>query len=339
VVTLIAESHDELRPLMFSIAYRMLGSVAEAEDVVQESFARMTRSVAQGDAPDNLDAWATTITMRLAIDTLRSARMRRETYVGSWLPEPLVEGRDPAWLVELDDSVSVAMLVLMETLSPHERAVFILREALGYDYGAISAVVEQSEETCRQHFSRARRHLDAGRPRFEASTRRRDELAAAFLDAVRGGGLEDLERILADDVTFWGDGGGKAPAIHQPLAGATAVARFVLGLVRRGGPLGVTLEATHANGEPALLTVGPDGEVLGVLFIELGPGGTIVGLRNQINPDKLHHLGPVGDLNALMSVTRLGVDASASTAPAPRRAPSPPTAARPRPPSPAPRRR
>ncbi|MDV3222909.1 RNA polymerase sigma-70 factor [Intrasporangium sp.] len=303
-MTLIAESHDELRPLMFSIAYRMLGSVVEAEDVVQEALLRMARATAEGEEPRNLDAWATTVTTRLAIDTLRSARVRREAYVGSWLPEPLVTDHapDPAHRIELDESVSVAMLVLMETLSPHERAVFILREAFGYDYADIAAIVEQSEATCRQHFSRARKHLEAGRQRFSASSKRRDELAAAFLDAVQRGALADLERILADDVVFWGDGGGKAPAIGKPMQGAVAVARFVLGLARRGGPLGFRLEPARVNGEPGLLTIGPSGELLGVLALEVADG-RIVGLRNQINPDKLRHLGNVGDLNALMRGT------------------------------------
>ncbi|MFC7485375.1 RNA polymerase sigma-70 factor [Knoellia sp. CPCC 206453] len=301
-MTVIAQSHDELRPLMFSVAYRMLGSVAEAEDVVQEAFLKMTRAATDGTEPDNLDAWATTVTTRLAIDTLRSARVRREAYVGPWLPEPLVEGRapDPATRVELDDSVSAAVLVLMEQLTPIERAVFILREALGYDYPAIAEVVEASQSTCRQHFSRARRHLAEGRPRFEASAERRDELAMAFLAAVAGGGLEDLEALLAEDVTFWGDGGGKAPAIQKPMHGATAVGRFLLGLVRRGDALGIRLEFTHANGDPAVLEIGPDGDLLGVLMIDIADG-RVVGLRNQINPDKLEHLGPVGDMTALLA--------------------------------------
>lgn len=299
---MLAEAHDDLRPLMFSVAYRMLGSVAEAEDVVQEAFLKMTRATAEGTEPDNLDAWATTVTTRLAIDTLRSARVRRETYVGPWIPEPLVEGHgtDPAAQVELDDSVSVAILVLMEELTPVERAVFILREALGYDYPAIAQVVEASEATCRQHFSRARRHLAEGRPRFEASRERSDELAAAFLAAVAGGGLSELEALLAEDVTFWGDGGGKAPAIREPMHGAAAVARFLRGLARRGEALGVRLEPARANGQPAALTVGPDGELLGVLTIDV-VDGRIVTLRNQLNPDKLAHLGRVGDLWALLS--------------------------------------
>lgn len=286
---------------MFSIAYRMLGSVAEAEDVVQEGLLKMHRAVTQGQELESPDAFATTVTTRLAIDALRSARMRREHYVGPWLPEPLVEDRapDPAGRIELDDSVSVAMLMLMETLTPQERAVFILREALAYDYADIAVIVERSQATCRQLFVRARKHLEQGRPRFEASQERRDELAAAFLAAVRGGGLEELERLLADDVVFHGDGGGKAPAIQKPMHGAVAVARFLLGLVRRGGPMGVRLELTHANGQPAALTIGPSGELLGVLAIDVAQG-RIVGLHNQINPDKLAHLGHVGDLNALM---------------------------------------
>jgi RNA polymerase sigma-70 factor (ECF subfamily) len=287
---------------MFSIAYRMLGSVAEAEDVVQEALLRMTRATAAGDEPRNLDAWATTITTRLAIDTLRSARMRRESYVGPWLPEPLVadDAPDPAHRIEMDDSVSVAMLVLMETLTPHERAVFILREALGYEYADISAIVEQSEATCRQHFSRARKHLEEGRPRFEASVQRRDQLATAFLEAVQGGSIEELERLLADDVVFWGDGGGKAPAIQKPMHGAVAVARFIAGLVRRGGPMGIRLVPKNLNGETGILTIGPSGELLGALAIEFGADNRVVGLRNQINPDKLRHLGNVGDIYALM---------------------------------------
>ena len=190
------------------------------------------------------------------------------------------------------------MLVLMESLTPVERAVFLLREALGYDYGAIAEVVGQSEATCRQHFSRANKRLATGR-RFEASQRRRDELSTAFLAAVNGGDLDELERLLAADVVFYGDGGGKAPAIRTPMHGSTAVARFLVGLSRRAGPFGVTLQPAHANGRPAVLTIGPDGALLGVLSIEVADD-RIVALHNQINPDKLHHLGDVGDLNAML---------------------------------------
>ena len=298
-MTDLAVVADDLRPLMFSIAYRMLGSVAEAEDVVQDAFVRLQGTdLATIASPD---AYATTVTTRLAIDALRSARLRREQYVGPWLPEPLVPDResDPAHRIELDDSVSIAMLTLLERLSPVERAVFILREAFSYDYADIAAAVEKSEVNCRQILSRARARLDEDRPRFETSPAQRDALVRAFLEAVSSGELAELERLLAVDAVFYGDGGGKAPAIRSPLVGATPVARFLLGLVRRGEKLDARVEPTVANGEPALLTIGPDGSLLGVLAIEV-VGDRVVALRNQINPDKLRHLGQVGDLTALL---------------------------------------
>lgn len=301
MVSTLALAHDDLRPLMFSIAYRMLGSVAEAEDVVQEAFLRMYRAVDDGGTIDNPDAFATTVTTRLAIDALRSARVRREQYVGPWLPEPLVADRapDPAERIELDESVSLAVLTLMEALSPVERAVFILREAFAYDYADIAAVVARSEATCRQLLSRARRHVEEGRPRFESSPERRDAVAAAFLAAVGGGSLEALERLLAEDVVFYGDGGGRAPAIREPLRGSTAVARFLLGLARRGDSVGVGLVLARANGQPAVVALGPDGALLAVLALDVADG-RVVALRNQLNPGKLGHLGRVGDLTALM---------------------------------------
>jgi len=297
-VTDLGLAHDDLRPLMFSVAYRMLGSVAEAEDIVQEAFLRLQGTdLASVRSPD---AFATTVTTRLAIDALRSARRRRERYVGPWLPEPLVPERadDPALRIELDESVSLAVLTLMETLNPVERAVFVLRETLDYDYSAIAEIVERTEATCRQLFARARARLDEGRPRFEVDAARRDELAATFLQAVGSGDLEALERLLAEDVAFYGDGG-KAPAIRQPMYGATAVARFLLGLARRGAGLGVRLLPAHANGQPALLAVDPDNGLLSVLSLDI-VDGRIVALRNQLNPDKLDHLGPVGQLSTLL---------------------------------------
>jgi len=297
-VTDLGLAHDDLRPLMFSVAYRMLGSVAEAEDIVQEAFLRLQGTdLASVRSPD---AFATTVTTRLAIDALRSARRRRERYVGPWLPEPLVPERadDPALRIELDESVSLAVLTLMETLNPVERAVFVLRETLDYDYSAIAEIVERTEANCRQLFARARARLDEGRPRFEVDAARRDELAATFLQAVGSGDLEALERLLAEDVAFYGDGG-KAPAIRQPMYGATAVARFLLGLARRGAGLGVRLLPAHANGQPALLAVDPDNGLLSVLSLDI-VDGRIVALRNQLNPDKLDHLGPVGQLSTLL---------------------------------------
>ncbi|KAA1426730.1 RNA polymerase sigma-70 factor [Nocardioides antri] len=299
MTTTLAEAHDELRPLMFSIAYRMLGSVVEAEDVVQEAFLRLHRS--PQDGVDNLEAYATTVTTRLAIDTLRSARVRRERYVGPWLPEPIVDSADadPAHRLELDETVSTAFLVLLEALSPVERAVFVLREVIGYEYAEVAAVVDKSEANCRQIFARARKRINDGRPRFEASREDRDRLAAEFLAAISDGDLTGLERLLAEDVVFVGDGGGRAPAIQKPMTGAVSVARFLLGLMRQGERFGVLLDLVHANGQPALRTRAADGALLGVMTIDVD-ADRIVGLHNVLNPDKLGHLGPVGDLNTLL---------------------------------------
>lgn len=285
---------------MFSIAYRMLGSVAEAEDVVQEAFLRMHRAQQSGEDVDNLDAYATTVTTRVAIDTLRSARHRREQYVGPWLPEPiLVTDEDPAHRFELDETVSTAFLVLLESLTPVERAVFVLREVIGYDYEEIAAVVDKSATNCRQIFTRARRRVADGTPRFDPSPERREELAARFAAALSASDVAGLERLLADDVVFVADGGGRAPAIQKPMLGAVAVARFLLGLMRQGERFGVRLELSYANGQPAMLTRGADGALLGVVALDV-EDGRIVRLHNVLNPDKLGHLGQVGDLFALL---------------------------------------
>ncbi|MER7555550.1 RNA polymerase sigma-70 factor [Nocardioides sp. NPDC126508] len=294
----LATAHDGLRPLMFSIAYRMLGSVAEAEDVVQEAFLRMHRS---DEEVDNLDAYATTVTTRIAIDTLRSARHRREQYVGPWLPEPiLVSDEDPAHRLELDETVSTAFLVLLESLTPVERAVFVLREVLGYDYDDIAPIVDKSATNCRQIFTRARKRIADGTPRFDPSRERRDQLASQFVAALSANDIGGLERLLADDVVFVADGGGRAPAIQKPMLGAVAVARFLLGLMRQGERFGVRLELSTANGQPAMLTRGADGALLGVIALDVD-GGRIVRMHNVLNPDKLGHLGEVGDLFALLA--------------------------------------
>jgi RNA polymerase sigma-70 factor (ECF subfamily) len=299
-VTSAVLDHDRLRPLMFSIAYRMLGSVAEAEDVVQEAFLRLHRSALRGEDVDSPDAFAATVTTRLAIDALRSARRRRELYVGPWLPEPLLDSdADPAHRIEMDETVSFALLLLMERLSPVERAVFVLREAFGYGYGEIAGIVDRSEANCRQLLRRARAHLAEGDARFDPSAQRRSALSSAFLSAVRAGDLASLERLLADDVTFYGDGGGKAPAVTRPVQGAVAVARFLAGLSRQGAQLDVELAAAEANGQPALRLVGSDGALLGVMVLRV-VDGAIATIYNQINPDKLAHLGPVGDLTGLL---------------------------------------
>jgi RNA polymerase sigma-70 factor (ECF subfamily) len=308
----LAKVHDDLRPLMFSIAYRMLGSVAEAEDVVQEAFLRMHRSGQDGPGVDNPEAYAATVTTRLAIDTLRSARVRRERYVGPWLPEPLVASTDvasgsadgdPAHRVELDETVSTAFLVLLEALTPVERAVFLLREVIGYDYEEIAAVVDKSAANCRQIFTRAKKRINDGKPRFDASREHRDRLAAQFLAAITEGDVAGLERLLADDVVFVGDGGGRAPAVQKPMIGSLSVTRFLLGLMRQGERFGVRLDLVDANGQPALRTRAADGALLGVMTIDID-AGQIVRLHNVLNPDKLCHLGPVGDLTALLGGSR-----------------------------------
>lgn len=295
----LAASHDQLRPLMFSIAYRMLGSVVEAEDVVQDAFLEMHRS---GTDVDSLDAFATTVTTRLAIDQLRSARRRREEYVGTWLPEPVVDtsDADPAHRIEVDESLSVAFLVLLEQLSPVERAVFVLREVFDYGYADIAAVVEKSEANCRQLLARARRRIEAGRPRFRPSPQERAAVASEFLAAMRHGDLAGLERLLADDVTLYADGGGKAPSARSPVRGVTAVARFLLGLVRLAERFDMVLEPIVANGQPSARVISADGALLGVVTLDVVEG-RVHAIRNQINPDKLTHLGRVGDLATLLT--------------------------------------
>lgn len=299
-MTDLAVAHDDLRPLMFSVAYRMLGSVSEAEDVVQEAFLRMHRASQSGTHADNPEAYATTVTTRLAIDALRSARHRREQYVGPWLPEPLLAtDDDPARRVEQTESLSTAFLVVLETLSPVERAVFLLREVFGYGYGEIAAIVQRSEANCRQLMTRARKHIEERRPRFEPSRDHRDELARTFFAALDDGDVGALERLLADDVEFQGDGGGITAAVRKPLTGAVQVARFLANLGRTGAQLGATVTPVTVNGQPGARVSDPDGAVIGVLSLTIADG-RVVGVHNQINPEKLHHLGPVGDLNALM---------------------------------------
>ena len=295
------DAYQELRPLLFSIAYRMVGSASEAEDLVQEAYLRFHRAVAGGAEVDSPKAYLSTVTTRLAIDHLRSARARREQYVGDWLPEPLVTGEaaDPASHAETADSLSLAFLVLLERLSPVQRAVFLLHEVFGYPYAEIAGLVGKSEDTCRQIAARARRHLEAGRPRFEASRRQREELARRFFAAVDQGDTEGLVGLLATDAVLHGDGGGKAPALAGPLHGAERIARFLVGLARRGRGAGIGYAPAEINGHPGLLTLDPAGRLVGVLAVDIADG-RVQTVRSIINPDKLRHLGPVGDLTALL---------------------------------------
>jgi RNA polymerase sigma-70 factor (TIGR02957 family) len=290
------------RPLMFSIAYRMTGSVGDAEDIVQEAFLRLTRVLRDGASITSPKAYLATVTTRLAISYLRSARVRRESYVGAWLPEPLIAGRepDPAEHAEMSDSLSMAFLVLLESLSPTERAVFLLHEVFGYDYREIAEITGKSEPNCRQILTRARHHLDEGRagvkgPRFQASREQRDEVARRFFVAAEGGDLAALLELLAPDVVLVGDGGGKAWAAAEPSHGAQRVARFMLGLARRGPKLGARLELASVNGQPGAVTYDPEGRVINVFALDIADG-LVQAIRSVINPDKLHHLGPVSDV-------------------------------------------
>jgi len=286
-VTVVA---DDLRPLLFSIAYRMLGSVAEAEDVVQEAFLRR----ASAGPVDSERAFLTTVTTRLAIDVLRSARHRRETYVGSWLPEPLVDAEAPS-RVDSEETVSLAFLVLLERLSPVERAVLVLRDAFDLPFADIAAIVERSEDNCRQILSRARRRIEDDRPRFDADPAQRDRLAARFLAAAREGDLAGLVAVLAADAVLIGDGGGRARSIPRPMHGAPAIARALVVFYGQVEDWGLTLEPVHVNGQPGFRSLDSDGRVVNVVGLDI-ERGRVATIYSMLNPDKLGHLGPVSDV-------------------------------------------
>jgi len=294
----VLQQKDEgnLRGLMFSIAYHMTGSVAEAEDLVQEGYFRLERARQSGVVIESPKAYLTVATTRLAIDHMRSARVRRESYVGTWLPEPIVADlhESPEQMAELSDSPSMAFLVLLESLSPVERAVFLLREIFDYSYEDIAEIVDKTEANTRQIFKRARQHLDAHQPRFDASTEQSEALLGSFLAAVRDGDLDQLVDLLAADAIFCGDGGGKATAIREPLYGRDRVATFLLGIYERLLPTGVTVEPVLVNGGPGIITRDPEGKIASVLSLEV-LDGVIQTLRSVVNPDKLQHLGPLAD--------------------------------------------
>jgi len=294
-VTDLTTMHVELRPLIFSVAYGMLGSVAEAEDVTQEALLRLHRTTTPVESPA---AFAVTMATRLAIDELRSARRRREVYVGSWLPEPLVTAdpaTDPAEHVEAAQRLSTALLVMLERLSPVERAVMLLREVFAYDYARIAEIVGRSVENCRQIMARARAHLHDARARFEATPQRHDELVTAFLDACRTGDLNALEKLLAEDVTFTGDGGGKVASLAVPASGRRRVARFLLGLFRQAQAAEFAVEVVPVNGAPGVRVRDRDGVIVAVMSIAVS-GATIAALYSVLNPDKLRHLQPLDSI-------------------------------------------
>ena len=298
---------DKLRPASFAIAYRMLGSVAEAEDVVQEALLRVHRALDAGERIESPRAFVATVTTRLAINELRSARARRERYVGEWLPEPLVgepDAGDPAAAAETADSLSMAMLVLLESLSPEQRAVLLLRDVFGYGYPEIAAIVGKSEDNARQIAARARRHVEQRRPRFQTTREQRDELARRFFAAAEQGDLAGLEALLAHDVELTGDGGGKAPALARSLRGRNRVARTLINWIRLGTRLpGVSLRPVEVNGGPGALYLDGQQRLIGVLALDVA-GGQIASISSIVNPDKLAHLGPVADLGSLLRSAR-----------------------------------
>jgi RNA polymerase sigma-70 factor (TIGR02957 family) len=293
---------EELRRTGFAIAYRMLGSVADAEDVVQEGLLRLHCTSEGGEQIASPQAYLATVVTRLAIDHLRSARVQRESYVGEWLPEPLLSDPedDPARRAEMADSLSTAFLVLLESLSPDQRAAFLLHDVFDYSYGQIAEIVGVSEDNARQLASRARRHVEEGKPRFDTSREQGVELARRFIAASREGDLEGLEALLAEDVAVHGDGGGKAPAIARPLYGRTRVARTLVAWFKAGLRIpGLTVAAAEVNGQPGIVSRDGEGRWINVMTLDVA-GGRIEGVHSVVNPDKLRHLGPVADVNALL---------------------------------------
>lgn len=292
---------EELRPQAFAIAYRMVGTVTEAEDLVQESLLRLHTALERGERIDSPRAYVATVVTRLGIDELRSARHRRETYVGDWLPEPLLTGgtEDPEAHAEMADSLSMAFLLLLESLTPEQRAAFLLREVFDYPYDRVAEIVGTSEANARQLAARARGHVASGRGRFEASRERGEELADRFMAAVERGELADLEAMLAEDVVLRGDGGGKVPALARALHGARRVAKTLAAWGRVARRVDVNWERVEVNGQAGVLTRDPEGGVISVLALDVADG-RIQGISSVVNPDKLRHVGPLGDPRRLL---------------------------------------
>ena len=273
------------RPMLFALAYRMLGSSSEAEDVLQEAWIRAAKATT---AVDNPEAWLTTVVTRLCLDVLGSARVRREAYVGPWLPEPLVSTEEgPEQAAELADSVSLAFLVLLEELSPAERAAFLLREVFRFDYAEVARMLDRSEASCRQLVSRAHKHVDERRSRFTADRARAQELSLTFLFACQTGDLSAVTALLAEDAVLVTDGGGKVSAARRPINGADRIGRFLIGVLHKAGPEIAYLPAS-VNGEPGVLGL-VDGVVITAVAVEVADE-VITGIRIVSNPDKLQHL-------------------------------------------------
>jgi RNA polymerase sigma-70 factor (ECF subfamily) len=284
------ELFQQHRPVLFGIAYRMLSSTADAEDILQDAWLKW--STVDADSIADPRAYLTRIVTNLSINRLRSAVVQRESYVGPWLPEPLVTAPDASGEAEQADAISLAMLVVLETLSPLERAVFILKEVFGFPYQEIAGMLDRSEVSVRQVGRRARDHVHARRPRYEAPADVRRRVTDDFLAACVGGDLNRMMALLAPDVTAWTDGGGKIRAALRPLYGAEKVARWILGILRTPPP---ELAAHHVdvNGSPGLLLTSA-GVVDSVLCADVTEDGTVSGIRLIRNPDKLTRITPSG---------------------------------------------
>jgi RNA polymerase sigma-70 factor (ECF subfamily) len=282
---------EEHRSLLFAIAYRMVGSAMEAEDIVQEAYLRYRPT--PPESIRTLKSFLTTIVYHLCIDHLKSAQAQRETYVGPWLPEPIITGDGASRLSPLRqitdrESISMAFLVLLESLSPLERAVFLLREVFDYEYTEIAQITGRNEAACRQLFSRAKKHIRDHRPRFPASPEAHTKMVGRFMEACIAGDMDGLMSLLVEDVTAWSDSGGKVSgAARHPIQGRDKVARGLIGLLSRA-PEGMTVEVIEVNGLPALL-MRVKGQIVGVITLEV-EGDYIRALRSVANPDKLAHL-------------------------------------------------
>jgi len=277
-----------LRPSLFGLAYRMLGSATEAEDVLQEAYLRWSMST--GGQVTSPRGYLTTIVTRLCIDVLRSARVKREAYKGPWLPEPVETGRpDPADQAELADSLSLAFLVLLEELQPVERAAFLLHEVFEYPYDEVARVVDRNETSCRQLVSRARRRIDARRHRFDADEGHGREMTRRFVQACATGDIEALKCLLAEDVVVWTDGGGQVRAALRPVIGPHRAARFLTSVARRVPP-GASIREVTLNGQPSVV-LEDEGQVTIALTVDV-LGDQVIGVRVVTNPDKLTALQP-----------------------------------------------
>jgi RNA polymerase sigma-70 factor (ECF subfamily) len=283
----------ELRPRAFAIAYRMLGSVGEAEDVVQEAFLRMHQTLRRDEQIASPRAYLATLVTRLAIDQLRSARARRERYVGEWLPEPVVTEPTPAEQAETADSLSLAFLVLLESLSPKQRAAFLLREVFEYPYAEVAGFIGTDVDSTRHLVARARTHVRERRPRYHASRRQREELAQRFLAAAQRGDLRALEALLAQDVALHVDGGGKVPALARPVNGRERVARTLSAGMSALARRGVRIHVTEVNGQPGAVAIDAQDRLVGVMGLDIAEG-RIQTIHSVANPDKLRHLDRAG---------------------------------------------